>query len=88
MSIARLVSEVPWNLLDAAHNSYGYEVVERKMVKHGTIGKRKWRKWNRGVLYRNKCMISHIIRLVCIATLHLVYTLGVLEVEQARLKQK
>ena len=24
------------------------------MAKQGTIGERKWRKWNRGVLYRNR----------------------------------
>ena len=37
---------------------YGYEVVEREMAKHGAIGKRKRRKWNRGVLYHNRQMIA------------------------------
>ena len=33
--------------------SYCYEVLERKVVKKGTIGKGKRGKWNRGLLFRN-----------------------------------
>ena len=33
------------------------------MAKQGTIGKREWRKWNRGALYRNmKLLISGELR--------------------------
>ena len=44
------------------------------MVKHGTVSRRKWRKWNRGILYRNTGMdynetYSPIVRLETIHTI-------------------